>query len=823
MGALGVGGAMHSIFSSCSGSVCVTVDDRQERALSNRHQSRSSGVGCSSSRSGNVVLVAMDALSGDGGAVVLQEHALRWAARNVVRSGDCLCVVAIYRRDQGFGRKLWHCDDSRSGDEEFVGCRNRPRPPRHRDPREQRIKDSCTLLASKLCDTSKINLKVKTTPWWRGIVVEEANKLQASWVVLERSLRKEGKWCARGCRSNVVVVSQVGFRVLCLNLKNAAAAIASSSSSSMLGLPSSKKRVIFSTGDGAAAADFEEEASSSPEIETPFSVTERGSSSSSSTSSSEHDRAVGFSCTGGAKKKISTAAATDSVISSDTKKNCLDERLFSQTRSILSDAENYIKCRPGLDSATTPDISERFSALQVESYGKSPRKNARHVSQRSSEGLLPIEEVEAPSVSNQHRNQQPDDHRLLDRTSSVRKAVALPLKRSLAGSPPLCSICQHASPVFGRPPRRFSYSELEFATGGFCNANFLAEGGYGSVHRGVLGDGIPVAVKQYKLASSQGDLEFCSEVEVLSCAQHRNVVMLIGYCIERKRRLLVYEFICNGSLDSHIYGVTKPPLKWSSRHKIAVGAARGLRYLHEECRVGCIVHRDMRPNNILLTHDFEPMVGDFGLARWQPDGDLGVETRVIGTFGYLAPEYAQTGHITEKADVFSFGVVLLELVTGRKAIDISRPRGQQCLTEWARPLLEEQAHHELIDPALVNELNQYEAYCTLFAASLCIQRDAHLRPRMSQVLRMLEGDLNLSRNSSPMRSRLTYSPHSSSKNSVRSMSPAKSRLFPGALDSVVNSFMSAHPIVVCNTKLSHEALKAAYKDKLDSQRPSLEE
>lgn len=238
-------------------------------------------------------------------------------------------------------------------------------------------------------------------------------------------------------------------------------------------------------------------------------------------------------------------------------------------------------------------------------------------------------------------------------------------------------------------------------------------------------------------------MEFCSEVEVLSCAQHRNVVMLIGYCIEDKRRLLVYEYICNGSLDTHLYGRSQPPLEWYARQKIAVGAARGLRYLHEECRVGCIVHRDMRPNNILLTHDYEPLVGDFGLARWQPDGDTGVETRVIGTFGYLAPEYAQSGQITEKADVYSFGVVLVELLTGRKAIDLSRPKGQQCLTEWARPLLEESAIDILIDPRLGNRYSEEEVYCLMRAASLCIRRDPHSRPRMSQVLRVLEGDMFL--------------------------------------------------------------------------------
>ncbi|KAF8092082.1 hypothetical protein N665_0424s0015 [Sinapis alba] len=307
--------------------------------------------------------------------------------------------------------------------------------------------------------------------------------------------------------------------------------------------------------------------------------------------------------------------------------------------------------------------------------------------------------------------------------------------------PPLCSICQHKAPVFGKPPRFFSYKELELATKEFSQSNFLAEGGFGSVHRGVLPEGQIVAVKQHKLASTQGDVEFCSEVEVLSCAQHRNVVMLIGFCVEQSRRLLVYEYICNGSLDAHLYRRHKDTLEWPARQKIAVGAARGLRYLHEECRVGCIVHRDLRPNNILITHDYEPLVGDFGLARWQPDGELGVDTRIIGTFGYLAPEYTQSGQITEKADVYSFGVVLIELITGRKAMDISRPKGQQCLTEWARSRLEEYAVEELVDPRLEKRYSETEIICMIHTASLCIRRDPHLRPRMSQVLRLLEGDM----------------------------------------------------------------------------------
>ncbi|KAI5061924.1 hypothetical protein GOP47_0022463 [Adiantum capillus-veneris] len=430
----------------------------------------------------------------------------------------------------------------------------------------------------------------------------------------------------------------------------------------------------------------------------------------------------------------------------------------------------------------------------------------------------------------------------LERTSSVRRAMSLS-RHAPPGPPPLCSICQHKAPVFGKPPRRFMYTELELATGGFSQANFLAEGGFGSVHRGVLPDGQAVAVKQHKLASSQGDVEFCSEVEVLSCAQHRNVVMLIGYCIEDKRRLLVYEFICNGSLDTHLYGRDKECLEWAARQKIAVGAARGLRYLHEECRVGCIVHRDMRPNNILLTHDYEPMVGDFGLARWQPDGDLGVQTRVIGTFGYLAPEYAQSGQITEKADVYSFGVVLLELATGRKAVDLNRPKGQQCLTEWARPLLEENATHDLIDPLLDGNYSDYEAYCMLHAASLCVRRDPQLRPRMSQVLRILEGDVVIDQGIISMPSfgsKLAYdvSAYGGSRSSRmfneyvinRAMAPSPLVSYSGslAMDSAAgrsSATLCRDPLVACqnNGKLSYEALKAAYKGRGNAGRLSYED
>ncbi|KAF9604822.1 hypothetical protein IFM89_010363 [Coptis chinensis] len=331
----------------------------------------------------------------------------------------------------------------------------------------------------------------------------------------------------------------------------------------------------------------------------------------------------------------------------------------------------------------------------------------------------------------------------IDRTSSIRRAMSISIKQPPT-PPPLCSVCKYNAPIFGKPPRKFSYKEIEIATDVFSSVNFLAEGGYGPVYRGVMPDGQVVAVKRHKVVSAQGASEFCSEVEVLSCAQHRNLVMLVGYCTEPEW-LLVYEFACNESLDSHLYNSSgtggQEVMTWKNRMKVAIGTARGLRYLHEDCRVGCIIHRDLRPKNILLTHDFEPMVGDFGLARLQSDGQSAEETRVIGAFGYLAPEYTQTGLITAKADVYAFGVVLLELLSGLKATDLSRSEERQYLPEWCHTLLEKKMLTEIIDPRLESDYNEQEVESMLRSASLCISPDPERRPGMSKVLRILEGDM----------------------------------------------------------------------------------
>ncbi|KAG6555656.1 hypothetical protein Mapa_002892 [Marchantia paleacea] len=301
-----------------------------------------------------------------------------------------------------------------------------------------------------------------------------------------------------------------------------------------------------------------------------------------------------------------------------------------------------------------------------------------------------------------------------------------------------CSVCKNFPKNYGRPPYKFSYEELEQVTKKFSQDHFFAEGESEFVYKGTLADGRRVAVK----TSSHED-KFWAEIEALSSAQYPNVITLVGFCVEDNRRLLVYDFVCNGSLDWHLSPRNPNRMEWSVRQKISVNIAKGLRYLHEQCRVGCIVHRDVRSKNIFLTHDFEPLIGGLGFARWQADGSVAVRSSVVGTPGYLAPEYAESGHLSEKVDVYSFGVVLLELMSGRKAIDFNRPSvEQQFLADWARPLLEDfgRVVKEVLDLRIGNEYHHHELYCMVNAASLCIRKDPATRPNISQVLCILEGD-----------------------------------------------------------------------------------
>lgn len=302
----------------------------------------------------------------------------------------------------------------------------------------------------------------------------------------------------------------------------------------------------------------------------------------------------------------------------------------------------------------------------------------------------------------------------------------------------------HPSLALGFNKSTFTYDELAAATSGFSQARLLGQGGFGFVHKGVLPNGKEIAVKSLKSGSGQGEREFQAEVEIISRVHHRHLVSLVGYCIAGGQRMLVYEFVPNNTLEFHLHGKGQPTMDFSTRLKIALGSAKGLAYLHEDCHPR-IIHRDIKSANILLDHTFEAKVADFGLAKLSQDNYTHVSTRVMGTFGYLAPEYAASGKLTEKSDVFSFGVMLLELITGRRPVD---PTGDEdSLVDWARPLLsralDEGNFDGLADGCLENNFNTQEMTRMVACAAASIRHSAKRRPKMSQIVRALEGDVSL--------------------------------------------------------------------------------
>lgn len=293
----------------------------------------------------------------------------------------------------------------------------------------------------------------------------------------------------------------------------------------------------------------------------------------------------------------------------------------------------------------------------------------------------------------------------------------------------------------------FTYEELAMASNGFSDANLLGQGGFGYVHKGVLPNGKQVAIKRLKVGSGQGEREFQAEVEIISRVHHKHLVSLVGYCMTGAERLLVYEFVPNNTLEFHLHGKGRPVMEFPSRLRIALGSAKGLAYLHEDCNPK-IIHRDIKAANILLDSNFEAKVADFGLAKITSELNTHVSTRVMGTFGYLAPEYASSGKLTDKSDVFSFGIMLLEMVTGRRPVDSAQTYMDDSLVDWARPLLtralEEGNFDSLVDSRLQNNYNQSEMSRMVACAAACVRHSARRRPRMSQVVRALEGDLSLS-------------------------------------------------------------------------------
>eukprot|EP01018_Ginkgo_biloba_P012330 Gb_34876 [translate_table: standard] len=288
-----------------------------------------------------------------------------------------------------------------------------------------------------------------------------------------------------------------------------------------------------------------------------------------------------------------------------------------------------------------------------------------------------------------------------------------------------------------------SVQVLRHVTRNFSPENELGRGGFGVVYKGELDDGTTIAVKRMEAAavSSKGLNEFQAEIAVLSKVRHRHLVALLGYCIEGNERLLVYEYMPQGALSRHIFDWAKhklEPISWKRRLSIALDVARGMEYLHSLAHRS-FIHRDLKPSNILLGDDFRAKVSDFGLVKLAPEGKYSVETRLAGTFGYLAPEYAVTGRITTKADVFSFGVVLMELITGRRALDENEPEESMHLVTWFRRMnSDKESFLKAIDPVLEVTDETFESICTIAElAGHCTAREPYQRPDMSHAVNVL--------------------------------------------------------------------------------------
>ncbi|KAK3409016.1 probable serine/threonine-protein kinase PBL7 [Eucalyptus grandis] len=287
----------------------------------------------------------------------------------------------------------------------------------------------------------------------------------------------------------------------------------------------------------------------------------------------------------------------------------------------------------------------------------------------------------------------------------------------------------------------FTFRELASATKNFRSDCLLGEGGFGRVYKGRLeSTNQVVAIKQLDRNGLQGNREFLVEVLMLSLLHHPNLVNLIGYCADGDQRLLVYEYMPLGSLEDHLHDL--PPdrkqLDWNTRMKIAAGAAKGLEYLHDKANPP-VIYRDLKCSNILLGEGYHPKLSDFGLAKLGPVGDkTHVSTRVMGTYGYCAPEYAMTGQLTLKSDVYSFGVVLLEIITGRKAIDHSKSAGEHNLVAWARPLFRDRRKFsQMADPMLQGQYPARGLYQALAVAAMCVQEQPNMRPVIADVVTAL--------------------------------------------------------------------------------------
>ncbi|XP_010447006.1 PREDICTED: pto-interacting protein 1-like isoform X1 [Camelina sativa] len=289
----------------------------------------------------------------------------------------------------------------------------------------------------------------------------------------------------------------------------------------------------------------------------------------------------------------------------------------------------------------------------------------------------------------------------------------------------------------------FNYNVLKKSTSNFSQDNMIGKGGCSKVYRGVLENGKGIAVKILKSSSKEAMKDFVHEINIISSLSHQNVSPLLGVCVQNNDLISVYNLSTIGSLEETLHGKQKGKhvLSWKERFKIAIGLAEAIDYLHNRCPKP-VIHRDVKTSNVILTDELQPQLSDFGLSMWRPttSSQYSIQTDVVGTFGYLAPEYFMYGKVSDKVDVYAFGVVLLELISGRNPISPQNPRGQESLVMWAKPLIENGNLKGLLDPEVTDIFDESQFQRMVLAASHCLTRSATHRPNIKQILRLLRDE-----------------------------------------------------------------------------------
>ncbi|GLU05164.1 hypothetical protein SLE2022_222780 [Rubroshorea leprosula] len=388
-------------------------------------------------------------------------------------------------------------------------------------------------------------------------------------------------------------------------------------------------------------------------------------------------------------------------------------------------------------------ISEEIKEIRVDQASANnafrDTLNDKFNERESENGLINIEHGDdSESGSFNHLEKDVKGPQLGEDVGTGAVSTYKPSSHPLTAPSPLCGLPEFSQLGWGH---WFTLRDLQQATNRFSKDNIIGDGGYGIVYKGNLINGTPVAVKKLLNNPGQADKDFRVEVEAIGHVRHKNLVRLLGYCIEGTQRLLVYEYVNNGNLEQWLRGDMshKGYLTWEARIKILLGTAKALAYLHEAIEPK-VVHRDIKSSNILIDDNFDGKISDFGLAKLLGDGKSYITTRVMGTFGYVAPEYANSGLLNEKSDVYSFGVLLLEAITGRYPVDYGRPQPEANMVEWLKMMVQQRRSEEVVDPNIETRPSTSALKRALLTALRCVDPDAEKRPKMSQVVRMLESE-----------------------------------------------------------------------------------